>query len=423
MSERKSAINFLGIFCCFFAFFSILACRYLSIPDEDDTVKLLKGKERPLTYNCAVVKGRVVSADVVKNPTLLVAYPLFGDTSQLSDYVVLNSTSPFMLYLSEGSYHLYAITDFDNDGVYTEKEVSGYYGFPSAPREISLCKEDLVKGIVINTSRENSKKIKFPQPLSVDERQAISQLTYTGQVTKIYDERFSAQNASAGWWNPSVFMRAFGARIYFTQEYDPEKNPVLFVHGAEGSPQNWIYFFMRLDHRRYQPWFFYYPAGIHLSLAAHLLYDELMELHTQYKFKKMCIVAHSIGGLVTRSLLTRYKFKDNFVNVYVTLATPWSGFEMADASQQRQHKSLPSWIDLGTQSVFLRRTLNARLPAAINYYLFYGKEDDVSAGRALDDRVLLRAQDKFGFDCNHDTILSDRLVFRKFSEILEKEFR
>ncbi|HPD57190.1 MAG TPA: alpha/beta hydrolase [Smithellaceae bacterium] len=419
MNRAKYKILFLCLFTATF----ISGCRYLSITPEDDTVALSKGKERMLVYNCAVVKGRVVSSDVVKNPTLLVAYPLTGDDSSLSDYVVLNSTSPFMLYLSEGRYHLYAITDFNNDGVYTEKEVSGYFGFPSAPREISLRKEDLVKGIVINTSRENSKKISFPQPLNIDERQAISQLTYSGQVTKIYDERFSLENASAGWWNPSVFMRAFGARIYFTQEYDPEKIPVLFVHGAEGSPQNWVYFFMRLDHRRYQPWFFYYPSGIHLSLASHLLYDELMELHAQYGFKKMCIVAHSIGGLVTRSLLTRYKFKDNFVKVYVTLATPWSGFEMADVSQRRKHKSLPSWMDIGTQSVFIRRTLNAKLPGTISYYLFYGKEDDVSAGRALDDRVLLRAKDNFGFDCNHDTILSDRLVFRKFSEILEKEFQ
>ena len=407
---------------CLLALIMISGCRYLSIAPEDDTVSLLKGKERLLTYNCAVVKGRMESHDVVKSPSLLVAYPLAGEEGSLPDYIVLNSAGPFMLYLSEGSYHLYAITDFNNDGVYTEKEVSGYFGFPSAPREISLRKEDLVKGIVIHASRENAKKITFPRSLRIEEGRAVSQLTYSGQVTKIYDERFSLDNASAGWWNPTVFMRAFGARIYFMQEYDPDKIPVLFVHGAEGSPQNWVYFFMRLDHSRYQPWFFYYPSGIHLSLAAYLLYDELMELHAQYGFKKMCIVAHSIGGLVTRSLLTRYKFKDNFVKVYITLATPWSGFEMADVSQRRKHKSLPSWVDIGTQSVFIRRTLNAKLPGTISYYLFYGKEDDVSAGRALDDRALLRAKDKFGFDCNHESILTDRLVFRKFSEILEKEF-
>jgi len=335
---------------------------------------------------------------------------------------LLNSTSPFMLYLSEGRYHLYALTDFNHDGFYTENEVSGVYGVLSSPREIILRKENLVKDVQILVSQNHSGKIVFPRPINIDERQARHQLTYSGQVSKIYDEKFSLHNGSVGWWAPTEFMKAFGARIYFMEEYDPKKIPVLFVHGAEGTPQNWVYFLMRLDRDRYQPWFFYYPSGIHLSLAAHLLYDELMELHEQYGFKKMCIVAHSIGGLVTRSLLTRYKFKDNFIKVYITLATPWSGFEMADASQQLQHKSLPSWMDLGAQSVFIRRTLNAKLPRNIRYYLFYGKNDRICEGRALDERAVSDARQIFGFDCDHDSILSDRSVFRKFHDTLQREF-
>jgi pimeloyl-ACP methyl ester carboxylesterase len=427
MKRKMSKGKYLFLVFVFFVMPSITGCRYLSISHEDDIIEmpsLYKGKERLLTYHCAVIKGKIVSSDKLKNPTLLIVYPLSAADRPLTDYIVLKSTSSFTLYLSEGRYRLYTITDFNNDGIYRENEVSGVYGPPSSPKEISLRKEDLVKGVVINTSNENSRKITFPRQISIDESQdTVSQLTYSGQITKIYDGMFSFENASAGWWNPTAFMKAFGAHIYFMEEYDPEKIPILFVHGAEGSPQDWVYFFIRLDRSRYQPWFFYYPSGIHLSLASQLLYDELMELQGKYGFNKICIAAHSIGGLVTRSLLTRYKFdkSNNFVKLYVTFATPWSGFEAADASQKLPHKSLPSWMDIGAQSVFVRRTLNAKLPRNIHYYLFYGKEDQVSEGRALDERASADARESLGFDCDHNSILTNRIVFKKFNNILEKE--
>jgi pimeloyl-ACP methyl ester carboxylesterase len=420
----RSTVFFVLVF-VFTAF--VAGCNYLSMSREDDTVKgsSFYGEERKLTYNCAVIKGKVISTDKVKKPNLLIAYPLTSNEGELKDYILLNSTSPFMLYLSEGKYHIYTLTDFNNDGFYTQDEVSGVYGALSSPQEINLRKEDLIKDVMICASQKNLGKIVFPRQINIDEKQARNQLTHNGQVSKIYDEIFSLQNGSAGWWNPTSFMKAFGAYIYFMEEYDSKKIPVLFVHGAEGSPQNWVYFLMRLDRKRYQPWFFYYPAGIHLSLSSQLLYDELMELHAKYGFKKMCIVAHSIGGLVTRSLLTTYKFdkQNNFIKVYITLATPWSGFEMADASQKYQHKSLPSWMDIGAQSIFIRRTMNAKLPRNVHCYLFYGKNDQVCEGRALDDRAVSDSKEIFSFDCDHNSILTDRNVFKKFNKLLQKEFR
>jgi hypothetical protein len=404
----------------------IISCNYLSISPKDDVIEYKSnGSESVASYNSAVIKGKIISSDDHKNSTLLVAHSLSPESDSFTDYVILNGTSSFMLYLPEGRYHLYTITDFNNDGTYKENEVSGYYGFPLAPQDISVRKGEIVKDIVINTSKENSKIITLPRQLNVKENyDTVSQLTYTGQISKIYDEKFSAENALAGWWNPTAFMKAFGAHIYFMEQYNPRKIPVLFVHGAQGSPQNWAYFLIRLDRSRYQPWFFYYPSGIHLSLASQLLYDELMEIHSQYGFKKMCIAAHSMGGLVTRSLLTKYKFdkQHNFVKLYVTFATPWTGFESADASQKLPYKSIPSWMDVGSQSIFIKRTMSAELPSDIRYYLFYGKEDKVSKGKALDERAASGAYEKFAFDCNHDTILIDRKVFIKFNKILEKEF-
>ena len=251
----------------------------------------------------------------------------------------------------------------------------------------------------------------------------IRQATGNGDVLKIYHEYFSLENAQIGYWNPSSFMKMFGAHIYLTQAYDPRKIPLLFVHGTEGSPHNWIYFYMRLDRSKYQPWFFYYPSGIRLNLASALLDEELRELHEKFGFRKMALVAHSVGGLTTKAFLDRRRSEgqNTFVRLFVSLATPWSGFGLADASQMLPHKSIPVWLDLGTQSDFISATMDTKLPSTTHYYLFYGNNDKLAGKTALDIRAVSCAVRVYGFDCTHDGILIDRKVFFQFDSILEKE--
>lgn len=407
----------------------VSGCGYLSIPREDDIQErpvLYKGAENVPVYNSAVIKGTVISSDEFKAATILAAYPLPPGSATFTDYILLDRSKPFTFYLPEGRYHLYTVTDFDNDGIYKDDEISGTYGSPASPQEISLREGEMLKNITIHTSRDNGEKITPPLKFRIKEDfNTVSQRTYNGQIVKIYNEMFSPENSATGWWNPTAFMKAFGAHIYFMEAYDPRKIPVLFVHGAEGSPHNWINFLIRLDRNRYQPWFFYYPSGIRLSLAARLLYDEMTELQGKYGFRKMCIAAHSMGGLMTRSLLTQYEFgkQNNIKILFATFATPWSGFEAADASQLLPYKTIPSWMDMRSQSIFIKRTMSADLPPNVRYYLFYGKDDTVSRGKALDERASSGACEIARFDCDHNTILTDRKAFLKFKEVLDKELR
>jgi pimeloyl-ACP methyl ester carboxylesterase len=180
-----------------------------------------------------------------------------------------------------------------------------------------------------------------------------------------------------------------------------------------------------LNRSRYQPWFFYYPTGIRLTLASRLLYEALLDLKKRYGFTNICITAHSMGGLVTRHLLTRFEpAKEGIrVRLYVTMASPWSGFESADRVLRMRSKKLPSWLDIASSSAFIKRTLRAPLPPEIAYYLFYGKRDGTSQGRSLDERAFGGAREIFGFDVDHDSILIDRAVFRQYSALLERELR
>jgi len=406
---------------------SLSGCGYLDIAKQDDVQPVKAGpggKAARPEYNSAVVMGKLASVDGRRYPAAIVAYAISSSGGTVADYVFAGDAGVFMLYLPAGRYRLYAACDFNGDASYDEKEICGVYGAsPDAPGEISLQDGVVVNHVTIGTSRELAGRIKTPGNLRLrEDAQTIRQRGSNGEVVKIYDERFSPDNARSGWWNPTSFMKAFGARIYMLEPYDPRKIPVLFVHGARGTPQDWVYFLIRMDRNKYQPWFYYYPSGIRLSLATHLLYENLAELHKRYGFRKMGIAAHSVGG-IARSLLVRYDLdeKDSYVKLYATFATPWTGFPMADIATSIPQKKIPVWFDVGTQSPFISRTLDARLAPWIHHYIFYGRYDRVTGDGAVDKRVAMDAKAKLPFDCTHDSILSDRKVFRKFSEVMKKE--
>ncbi len=54
--------------------------------------------------------------------------------------------------------------------------------------------------------------------------------------------------------------------IFFLEPFDPNKIPIIFIHGLMSSPHAWINFINNLDHdpefrRRYQPCVLFYPSG------------------------------------------------------------------------------------------------------------------------------------------------------------------
>jgi len=409
---------------------ALSGCSYIGIEKRDNAdlkdVRTGTGEDARSEYNSAVVMGTLRNTDAARYPAAVVAYAMSSSGGEVADFAILDGTGSFMLYLPAGRYRLYAARDFNGDGSFSASEICGVYGdTPDAPKEIVLHEGVVAKDVGISMSRAQAGTIKPPGMFYLSDNVGmVRQRGENGEIVKIYDERFSPDNAATGWWSPSGFMKAFGARIYMLEPYDPGKIPVLFIHGARGTPQDWVYFLIRMDRKRYQPWFYYYPSGMRLTLATSLLYEDLTELHGKYGFRKMGIAAHSVGGLIARSLLTRYDLdeQDSYVKLYATFATPWTGFPMADVATAIPQKKIPCWFDVGSHSPFISRTLNTRLPHQVKHYLFYGRNDRVAGDGARDERVRADAAGTFAFDCTHESILSDRAVFRKFSEIMKKEF-
>jgi pimeloyl-ACP methyl ester carboxylesterase len=100
------------------------------------------------------------------------------------------------------------------------------------------------------------------------------------------------------------------ARIARLQPYDPNKAVVLVVHGLMDTPATWTPMINTLRgdeeiRRNYQFWFFSYPSGYPYPYSATILRRELDAIEKKFRLHKpMVVIGHSMGGCISRLLLT-----------------------------------------------------------------------------------------------------------------------
>lgn len=247
-----------------------------------------------------------------------------------------------------------------------------------------------------------------------------------GEVTTMADARFSAENGSKGLWEPASSLNEQGLGIYFLEPYDPKRIPVLFVHGAGGTPLDWKSFAEQFDRKRYQLWFYSYPSGLRLENCAALLERGVEKLHAQYQFERLHVVAHSMGGLVSRRFLIRSALDQQrpWVRKFVTIASPWKGHEAAALGVKYAPATVPSWIDMQLGSDFTRdlfaRSLTPRVTHALaftyggNKSMFLPESNDgtVSVDSQLRAEAQAGAARLRGFNESHVSVLHSTEVIR-----------
>ncbi len=102
--------------------------------------------------------------------------------------------------------------------------------------------------------------------------------------------------------------------LYLLAPYNPKKIPVIFTHGLMDSPLTWVPMLNALLtdpalNERYQFWIFFYPTMNPILQSASELRQSLHALHLNFKeekkeWKDMVLVGHSMGGLISRLLIT-----------------------------------------------------------------------------------------------------------------------
>jgi pimeloyl-ACP methyl ester carboxylesterase len=95
--------------------------------------------------------------------------------------------------------------------------------------------------------------------------------------------------------------------LYMLQPYDPDRIPLIFVHGLISTPRMWRNVINELAtdpelRRRYQCWVFAYPTGNPPLYSAMRLRDELaMAYQLHPKAKNAVLVGHSMGGILAHA--------------------------------------------------------------------------------------------------------------------------
>jgi len=279
----------------------------------------------------------------------------------------------------------------------------------------------LVQGCALTQLREDLSEF-YANPQGVASRVVVDGPL---PVSTLDAPDFTESNGRRGLWKPLSFLKEKRGGVYLLEPYDAQKMPVLFIHGAGGTPQDWRYFITQLDPSRYQAWVYYYPTGLPIELTARWLNNFVTELHRQYGFTQFAIAAHSMGGLVARRFiaLNADGAGPQYRTLLATFSTPFGGVPAARLAASLGSYAVPSWLDLMPDSAFLRSIGSQPLPATVQHHVFFGYREeggdfDGDGVISVASQLATKAAGNHGFRTDHSDILDNAAVFRSFSEVL-----
>jgi hypothetical protein len=253
----------------------------------------------------------------------------------------------------------------------------------------------------------------------------------SGRYASLDDDLFGDEVVKAGMWKPERFAGAIGFGIYLAAPHDPDRLPVLLVHGHAAGPRVLEGVARVLDSAGYEPWFAFYPTGLEVARTAALMRESLARAAADFDVSEVAILAHSMGGLVARAALgaTDDGAELPRVPVLITLSTPWAGSERA-GRWAWSPAAPPSWKDMKPGSTFLAHLFDAPLPEGTALHVLYGTRGDSRSIPGDDDTVvslvsvtraeaLAEASSVAVFDdANHMEILSHPGPVNRVLEIL-----
>jgi pimeloyl-ACP methyl ester carboxylesterase len=410
---------------------AVLGCLLLS---GCFLIEVRRQQERD-TATCRFL-GTVTASDPDAGPliALLIRKPAAdGGVDEIIDSFTLARAGHFYFGVTEpGTYGIAAFHDLDKNLTYNLDEPA----WVSDPQTtFRVTPGDTVEGIEITIDPAARAPVDGPIDIRVHQARSRSdqlgltfgQVAVIGDVVDLSNERFGASSGKFGFERPIDFVIELGAGIYFLEEYDPNRVPVLFVHGVNGYPQEFSDLIGALDRTHFQPWFFFYPSGAHLDRVSAGLTQLLLQLRAMHGFDRMHVVAHSMGGLVSRDFILRLydTTGDSIVRAFVSLSTPWSGHGAAAKGVERLPIVVYSWIDIAPRSTFLEQLFYSNtglqkrrrlLPEPVSFHLLFGFRRNRLLPGASGDKVVTvaselrpeaqqEADSVYGFDTDHAGIL------------------
>ncbi len=114
----------------------------------------------------------------------------------------------------------------------------------------------------------------------------------------------------------NIEKRKKDAGLYLTEPFDPNRIPVVLIHGLTSSPLVWRSIATKLMadsmiRRYYQFWYVYYPTGMPITESAASIHDDISTIRktfdprgTSVASRHLVLVGYSMGGVIARILST-----------------------------------------------------------------------------------------------------------------------
>ena len=371
-----------------------------------------------------------VTTDVLEFHSTLVVALEDPDAAGITSFRMLAGAGVFEIRAARSPTYFFAFADLNKDLRFQPGEPYGWAGQGRA----LVPNGSATRGIDILILPEP--RLPYPAGLvGIPLEQHLNNYvrTHIGTVSSLDDPLFSSRQGRRGLWEPFAFMEDGGTGIHFLEPFDPDREPVLFIHGINGSPSDFGSLIATLDRDRFQPWIASYPSGLRLSWLSRGIFQFLEVLHRQYDFERLHIVAHSMGGLVSRGTLSLCQQNSacDYLGSYTTVSTPWNGVASAASGVKWSPTVVPVWNDLVPESHFVTTLFDTPLPDGLPHFLIFGFRQDSFLSTASSDGVIqlssqLRdaAQDQAasirGFDEGHVSILDSAAAIEHMNAILRE---
>jgi pimeloyl-ACP methyl ester carboxylesterase len=405
------------------------------------TIFAVKDQQRRADALC-LVSGTVAAEGGARGPLVVALFTRDAEDYRLVDYFVTAKPGPWVFGVQAGTYWVAAFEDVNGDGAYQDEPF--YRPDPAWPLVLTAGQRVTDLAIVVPRAGRALQQGRFTLATMMarsteEQRQrSIFSVSAAGTVTRLDDPRFDPALGQEGMWKFFDFLIAGRAGIFFLEPYDPKRIPVLFVHGIGGTPRDFTALIGALDRKRFQPWVLAYPSGGRLDVIVTWVDELFTRLELELGVDKAVVVAHSMGGLVSRGFVLRHHetSRRDPIRMFVTISSPLGGMASAGDGVETSPIVVRSWYGLAPGSGYLdglfyadpgKRKQRRRLPDGVAYHMLFGFKGG-GRGGASDGTVMVASQLRpeaqeealtlRGYDETHVGILSSPAVAAHVNEIL-----
>ncbi|GIU23695.1 alpha/beta hydrolase [Shewanella schlegeliana] len=371
--------------------------------------------------NSVYVEYRVTIESQHENESFVLVQLQDPSAKAIDGYEVVIGNQPITVTGDSMSQYLFTFNDANND---LRFQVGEAFSIIPLPEET-----DKPLQLQLSSTQDN-----YPQALV--ERPLINLVNVKfspakiGETATLAAPKFDRKNAELGMWKPVTHLKQGNSGVFFLDEFDKRKVPVLFIHGMNGTARDFEPLIAKVDRKKYQVWVMNYPSGLPIELLANGLNSLIKIIDYRYDVKTFHLVAHSMGGLVTQGYLDlcRNQLGCDDIASFTSISSPFGGVESAQSGVDYAPVVMPAWRDLAPNSEFIttlftdkftgdRQELSRPPHQLIFGYKVSGiinkKSSDgvISLDSQLRDSAQQQAERVYGLNEDHVSILAnDNLV-------------